>query len=160
MDLTQNEIEQLFILKKYEVSKLSVDFPMHGEKIDIELQNETGRIKFIADINRNNKIVNKVTYQLRHNKIYIIRRLDLAGNHTNPTPPAPAPLFEPFANYIFNREDHVHFYFEGYGERWALPLTEMTNIGIENSDDLYDKMKKFFKYCNVELSSVKKVLPF
>jgi len=71
---------------------ISIEFPIQGEYIEIELQNDTGRIKFQSDINRKNKLVNKVTLQLRHKNIYIIRRLDLMGNHRNPPGPVPDPI--------------------------------------------------------------------
>ncbi len=50
MSLTQNESVQLFELKKYQVDNISIDFPLQGQSIEIELQNEGGRIRFIADI--------------------------------------------------------------------------------------------------------------
>lgn len=158
MNLTQEEINQLFDLKKIPVSAIKVDFPFQGEEIEIELQNETGRIKFQADINRANKITSKVTFQLRHKKIFIIRRLDLNGNHKNPPDTAPDTLFAGYENYIFNREDHIHFYIEGFGERWALPLKNFPETGINDDDELFEKMDKFFKYCNIESINVTKRL--
>ncbi len=122
------------------------------------MENETGRIKFQADVNRRNEIINKATYQLRHNKIFSLRRLDLGGSHKNPTAPAPDPIFEPYIDHFFYLEDHVHFYVEGYGARWALPLTVLPEIGIDISDDLFDKLKKFFDYCNIEELKINKIL--
>ncbi len=55
MNLTQSEAEQLFELKKYQVKSATFDFPLSGEAIEIELQNDTGRIKFIADIDNSNQ---------------------------------------------------------------------------------------------------------
>lgn len=129
---------------------VSIDFPLQGEYIEIELQNDAGRIKFQSDISRGNKITNKVTLQLRHRKIYSIRRLDFFGYHQNPPAPAPDEIFNGFEEYRFDGEYHVHFYFDGYGDRWALPLSQIPEIGIVATDDLYDKMIKFFEYCNVK----------
>ena len=150
MDLTQEEITQLFELKKIPCDSARVDFPLQGEYIDIELQNETGRIKFQADINRANLIASKTTLQLRHQKIIQIRRLDFNGNHANPSVAAPDEMFNEFEGYVFRREDHVHFYVEGYGDKWALPLRVLPEIGIKITDDIYEKMIKFFRYCSVE----------
>lgn len=158
MNLTNEEVQQLFELVKRPVSAASVDFPFQGESIEIELQNETGRIKFLADVNRANKIVKKTTYQLRHRKIYTIRRLDLNGNHKNPPDEAPDPIFKGYENYVFLREDHVHFYFEGFGERWALPLNKLPEIEITAEDQIFEKMQKFFKYCNVDGLKIRKML--
>ena len=150
MDLKQEEIKTLLDIKKYPCDTASIDFPAQGEFIEIELQNDTGRIKFQSDINRANKIVDKATFQLRHKRIYNIRRFDLNGNHKNPPAPVPDEIFTGYEEYIFDREDHVHFYVEGYGDRWALPLSELKEIGIVQTDDIYEKMSKFFNYCNVE----------
>jgi hypothetical protein len=150
MELNQEEVNSLFNIAKYPCDSAKIDFPMQGEYIEVELQNETGRIKFQSDINRANKIVNKITFQLRHKKMYAIRRLDLNGNHKNPPAPVPDEIFDGYEDYIFDRQDHVHFYIEGYNERWALPLSKLTEIDILETDDIYEKMSKFFKYCNVE----------
>lgn len=158
MNLPQIEADQLFELKKYQADGIIVNFPIQGEDIMIELQNDTGRIKFMADINNANEIVRKATFQVRYQKIFILRRLDLNGNHKNPPDQTPDVMFEGFENYVFNREDHIHFYFEGYGERWALPLSSFPEIGITLQDDLYDKVQKFFKYCNVEELKIRRVL--
>ncbi len=150
MELNQDEVNSLFMLKKFPCQTAQIDFPIQGELIVIELQNETGRIKFQSDINRANKIANKITFQLRHKNIYSIRRLDLNGNHKNPPAPIPDEIFRGYEEYVFNRQDHVHFYVGGYNERWALPLSELQEIGILETDDIYEKMSKFFKYCGVE----------
>ncbi len=150
MELNQDEVKALFALKKFPCNTARVDFPAQGEYIEIELQNETRRIKFQSDINRANKIESKITFQLRHKKIYSIRRLDLNGNHQNPPAPVPDIIFEGYEDYIFSQQDHVHFFVDGYNERWVLPLSELQGIEILETDDIYDKMSKFFKYCNVE----------
>jgi len=150
MDFNQEEIKTLFEIAKYPCDMVSIDFPLQGEYIEIELHNNTGRIKFQSDINRGNKITNKVTLQLRHKKIYSIRRLDFFGYHQNPPAPVPDEIFNGFEDYRFDREDHIHFYIEGYGDRWALPLSKIPEIGIVATDDLYEKMIKFFEYCNVK----------
>lgn len=155
MELTNSEIKNLIDIKKYPCSSASIDFPLQGETIDIELCNDTGRIKFQADINRANRIVNKLTLQLRHKKIFRLRRIDFNGNHKNPPGPAPDDIFLGFEEYSFNRLDHIHFYIEGYNDRWALPLTVLPEIGLLDSDDAYEKMIKFFNFCNVENLDIK-----
>ncbi|RDB04107.1 DUF6978 family protein [Runella aurantiaca] len=158
MSLAQTEAVQLFDLKKYQIDNLSVNFPLQGQSIEIELQNQGGRIRFIADIDNANEFVKKAKFQMRYKKVFSLRRLDLNGNHRNPPENAPSSLFEGYENYVFNKEDHIHFYIEGYGERWALPLAKFPEIGIKETDDLFEKMQKFFKYCNVEKLTVNKLL--
>ena len=93
MNLPQVETEQLFDLKKYQADGIIVNFPIQGEDIMIELQNDTGRIKFIADINNANEFVRKATFQVRYQKIFVLRRLDLNGNHKNPPDQIPDVMF-------------------------------------------------------------------
>ena len=93
MDLNPSEVKNLFEVAKYPCDLASVEFLTQGEYLEIELQNETGRIKFQSDISRKNKFVNKATLQLRYKKIYTIRRLDFMGNHTNPPAPSPDKIF-------------------------------------------------------------------
>jgi hypothetical protein len=161
MSLTQDEVKQLFELEKYQVKNVTFDFPLSGDSIEIELQNDTtGRIKFIADIDNSNQFVKKAKIQLRYKKIYVIRRIDFNGNHKNPPDKAPISIFDGWENYVFNREDHIHFYIEGYGERWALPITAFPEIGINSNDELFEKVTKFFKYCNVQDLKIRKLLDF
>lgn len=150
MNLTNEEATQLFELRKFSCDSAIIDFPPQGQYLEIELQNSTGRIKFQADLNRANTIVEKVTFQVRHKNVYSIRRLDFKGNHKNPPGPAPDEIFEGFEDYRFEKQDHVHFYVEGYNEKWALPLSALPGLDIQDMDDIYDRMWKFFKYCNVE----------
>ncbi|MFP4096768.1 MAG: DUF6978 family protein [Bacteroidota bacterium] len=157
MNLNPSEIKNLFEIVKYPCDYASVEFPTQGEYLEVELQNETGRIKFQSDISRKNKIVNKATLQLRYKKIYTIRRIDFMGNHTNPPAPVPDKIFFGFEEYVFLREDHIHFYMDGFGEKWALPLSKVPELGINTEDDLYEKMVKFFEYCNVHDMDVKVV---
>lgn len=150
MGLSTEESFSLLDLRKIPVTTAAIQFPSSGQKIEIELKNDSGRIKFQADINRTSFVSNKETFQLRHKNIYTLRRLDFNGNHKNPPGPAPLEIFEGYEDYTFSKEDHVHFYIDGYGEKWALPLTIVSDIPIAAGDDIYDKMLKFFDYCNVE----------
>lgn len=160
MKLTNSEVSSLFELEKYQVKNITFDFPLQGDFIEIELRNDSGRIKFIADVENSNILVKKAKFQIRYKKIHILRRIDFNGNHTNPPGKAPMSIFEGFENRVFKREDHVHFYVEGYGERWALPLSEIPEIGINKNDELYEKMVKFFNYCNVKEFNVRKLLEY
>ena len=51
----------------------------------------------------------------------------------------------------------MHFYLDGFGERWALPLSKVLEIEILSTDHIYTKMTKFFKYCNVQNMNLKVV---
>lgn len=159
MDLTTQEAQALFAVKKISTQKASVDFPLHGDDIILELETEDGRYKFQADINRKNrKSRDKITYQNRHMKVYIIRRLDFGSGHKNPPSNAPDERFRKYENVLIN-EPHVHFYFENFAQRWALPLTELDELDINlEKDDWYTVMEKFFLYCNIEGYTINKRL--
>jgi hypothetical protein len=159
MALTTQEAENLFRARKLAVQSAIVDFPTHGEKLTLELETEDGRFKFQADINRKNtKSPDKVTYQNRYNKCYTIRRLDFGGGHQNPPGPAPDEIFSGYENALI-LEPHIHFYFENYDARWALPLRELTELGINfERDDWYTIMERFFTYCSIESYQIQRIL--
>ena len=151
MELTQQETQQLFELAKIpSILNATVDFPMLGERVEIELRGEhNSRILFQADVNRKNQIAEKLTLQLRHRNTNVIRRVDFIGNHKNPPGPCPDPMFSGYEEYEFRRQDHVHFYMERYGDRWALPLDQIHGLIIDKNANIYERMIAFFRYCNV-----------
>lgn len=150
MAITQNEAEKLFKMRKLAITQLAVAFPEEGNAVIIECESVDKRFTFQADINRKNSIGKKITLQNRHNKVYILRRLDVIGS-AHPNPPGPAPL-----DILKGFEDkdiacpHVHIYVEEYNARWALPLSEIKGLKIGANDDPYIIMEKFFAYCNIE----------
>ncbi len=159
MILSDNEAIELFHLKKIPATNIVVEFPIHGEAIEIELKSENGRYLFQADVSRKfpyNKT--KITYQLRHNKVYQIRRLDFNGGHENPPGPAPLQELEKYEGMKFVNKHHMHLYFESWGTKWAIPLEDIESLDIQAGDDFYEIMEKFFKYCNIESYKVIKVL--
>lgn len=159
VNITDQEAVALFQMKKLPATSLAVDFPIIGTAVEIELKSEEGRFKFLADVNRKGLIDStRGTFQLRHNVTLIIRRLDLGGSHTNPPGPAPVDFLKPFEGYKFLHQDHLHIYLDGWSSRWALPLSFFKEIGISPSDDLYEKMEKFFSYCNIVNFRVNKLL--
>jgi hypothetical protein len=159
VNITDQEAVTLFQMKKLPATSLAVDFPTIGTAVEIELKSEEGRFKFLADVNRKGLIDSaRGTFQLRYNVALIIRRLDLGGSHGNPPGPAPVDFLKPFEGYKFLHQDHVHIYLDGWSARWALPLSHFPEIGISPTDDLYDKMEKFFKYCNIVNYRVNRLL--
>ncbi len=150
ISLTDKEIKLLFEMEKKPIKRASVNFPIHGNKVVVDLEGNE-RVFFKADINRRvrkNKS-GKANYQVRYKNVVKIRRLDLKGNHKNPEGPAPSNIFSRYEGYEFVEEDHVHIYVDGYDSRWALPLRELPEIGISNTDSLSEKLVKFFDYCNI-----------
>lgn len=159
MNLSNEDAVNLFKLRKIPADNIIVEFPIHGEAIEIELKSPDGRYLFQADVNRKFPYNNtKTTYQLRHNKVVHIRRLDFNGGHENPPGPAPLPELIKYEGMKFVNKNHMHLYVEGWGDKWAIPLEDLSELNISESDDLYEKMEKFFKYCTIESYNVTKVL--
>ncbi len=159
MNLSTEEAVKLFNIRKIPVDNIVVEFPIHGEAIEIELKSDDGRYLFQADVNRKFPYNNtKTTYQLRYSKAFQIRRLDFNGGHENPPGPAPATELVKYEGMKFVNKSHVHIYIEEWGARWAIPLEDLPELNIFEADDLYERMEKFFKYCNIESYKVTKVL--
>jgi len=150
MELTQEESDKLFKLKKKIFSEFQLIFPSSGDKLTIECYSENKRYQFQADINRRGYIKPKLGFMNRYNKVVILRRMDIIGPpHTNPPEAIGLDLFDEFANTEIPCP-HLHFYIEGFNDKWALPLEKVVEISITDEDSPYDIMLKFFNYCNIE----------
>jgi hypothetical protein len=161
MILSNEDALRLFQLRKIPAENITVDFPLHGDTMEIELKSNDGHYKFQADINRKFPYnAEKITYQLRYNKVFNIRRLDFSGGHENPPGPAPISSLIKYEGMKFVNKSHMHIYIEQWGTKWAIPLEDIAELKIFLSDDLYERMEKFFKYCNIESYNVTKVLMF
>ena len=150
MSISQEEAIRLFQMKKLPVKSIAFVYPHEGEKIEIELQSQDKRFSFSADINRSGNKAKKFILQNRTNKVYILRRLDFIGSpHRNP----PEEIEDEFLSQYAGKEiqcPHLHIYQEGFNDKWAIPLSDVIDFKINNEDDLYEIMKKFFNYCNID----------
>jgi len=150
MSLNNSEAKILFEQRKICVKKSSINFPAIGEFISLDLESSDGRFQFQLDINRKTFNPMKITYQNRYNKVYVLRRLDFGGGHKNPPENPPTAIFHGYEGAIL-KEPHMHFYFEGFSDKWALPLTELSDKFSDKSD-FYEIMEEFFVYCNISLN--------
>lgn len=133
--LTQSEIDLLLDMLKKLVDKKPIKFPKFGESRQLDLVSQTGKEKFIVDINRKGKIkISKCTFQNRYMRDIVLLRLDLDGpEHTNPDGVEIPP-------------NHLHIYREGYETRWAYPIPKEV---FSNPDDLVTTLIEFLQYCKV-----------
>lgn len=124
------------------------DFPIPGETLTIPVESLDGREKFQLDINRGRIRLTKCTYQERYQSINVLVRLDLDGPpHTNPEVHVPPrPFLIPY-NGSTLRTPHLHLYFEGYLDKWAIPLPAR----FSNIDDLFTAFEDFCGFCNISL---------
>jgi len=157
MDLTQSQADLLHTLEKYPATAVELKLPLNGQTVILDLVSNDGRTRFKLDLYRSKRDVSKANFTLRFQNTYHIRRLDLLGNHENPPGPAPDVIFEGYEEREFLKEDHMHFYAEGYGSKWALPLAVVPGLKIDGEDSLFEKLLKFLDYCNVKNVTIKQL---
>jgi hypothetical protein len=155
--ISQQEADNFFSMLKYPEDDIEYIFPSSGEKLIIPFFSEDKRENFLFDIYRGRIKITKVKYQNRIRKAYILRRLDFDGApHLNPlVESVPLPFLEQY-NGIEIPSPHLHFYVEGFGDKWALPAEEFIDL---KDNDIYEIMENFFNYCNVaKFPNIKKTL--
>lgn len=134
IELTQEEADSLMQMEKHYEGNTAFSYPQLGGKESIPLKSTDGREEFLLDLYCGRIDLGKITYQSRARKIIILARVDLAGHeHVNPDGEViPTP--------------HIHFYKEGFGDRWAesLPIPS-----IPNASDPFDVLDSFLELCNV-----------
>ncbi|MDQ3020868.1 MAG: hypothetical protein M3R36_09900 [Bacteroidota bacterium] len=145
--LTQDEADYLFDLEKIPLDKVTLNFPETANKTSVMFTSLDKREKFIFDITRAYIKINKITYQKRARKSFVLRRLDINGSpHKNPeVEDVPLEILEPY-NAKEIACPHLHIYVEGFHHKWAIPA-EIFFSDLNNSFD--NILKDFFKYCNV-----------
>jgi hypothetical protein len=146
--ITQSEADFLFGMDKIPEDDLEYDFPTSGKKITVKFTSSDKREKFLFDITRGSIKISKITYQNRARKAFILRRLDIDGpSHINPNvETVPLPFLKPYNGKELSTP-HLHYYVEGFEEKWAVPANDVLNT---TNIDMYDLMEEFFKYCNVK----------
>ncbi|MDP3465474.1 MAG: hypothetical protein Q8R86_06855 [Sulfuricurvum sp.] len=155
--ITNEKAKILFDLEKQTKEKQYI-LPNPNEILTIELlplnehyENEI----FNLDINRKYLALSKRTFQTRVQQTIVLRRLDFYAGHRNPTISFVPKnigsdileLMKKYENIKFEKETHIHFYIDGYGERWAFPVNEFS---LFSSTSLYEQAKEFCKYCNIK----------
>lgn len=129
--LSQAESDRLITALKELVDNPNINFPNLGDNIALNSKTLNGSDKFIIDINRKGSLkISKCTYQTRYRKSIILIRLDIDGpSHTNPDGmEIPCP--------------HIHIYKEGFGTKWAYPLSS----DFTDSKDLVQTFFDFLVY--------------
>jgi hypothetical protein len=154
--ISNEKANLLFSLEK-QTKDNSIELPNPNEIVSIELQSVDEHYQselFSLDINRKYISLSKKTLQKRVQQNIVLRRLDFNAGHRNPTIVSVpqninknlVELMQKYENVKFSKESHIHIYIEGYGEKWAFPLSE---FDIVHSDNLIEQTKEFCKYCNI-----------
>lgn len=134
VSLKTNEALALLNREKfYEENNRSYDFPLQGNVLSFEIfSHKPNRISFLLDISRKNFSLKKCTFQHRVYTSIILARLDLGSRHRNPDN---AEIEGP----------HLHVYREGFGDKWAYPLSKE----FTNPEDVFLTLEQFMNYCHI-----------
>lgn len=49
--------------------------------------------------------------------------------------------------FELDKETHIHFYIDGYGDKWVFPVKE---FDLFETNSLFEQAKEFCKYCNIK----------
>lgn len=132
--LTQAEADTLISVKKLFVKPDIISLPP-GSDLTYELVSEDKQEQFLLDLWRSTFRLSKIKFQNRARQVVILVRLDVDGGpHTNPDG-------QKFGG------THIHYYREGYDDRWALPLDPSV---FTNTDDIALTLEQFCGPCNIE----------
>lgn len=136
--LTQREADYLLKLEKHYLDAKPVDFPVLGEKINLELVSVDKKEYFRFDIVRGRVEFRKITFQNRAKTTVILARLDIdTKSHRNPDGEE---IGSP----------HIHVYREGYEDKWAYDAdSEFFRAYFSKTNDYYVLLEEFMKFCNI-----------
>lgn len=145
--LTQSEADFLINLEKKSATDKEYHFPGVDDTLTIPLLSSDEKELFLLDISRAKINLTKCSYLERVRKAIVLLRLDVNGRpHTNPyAAHLPLNILEDFNGETIGCP-HLHFYVEGYMDKWAIPVPENT---FTNTNDLYQTLHEFFDYCKV-----------
>ncbi|WP_342271906.1 MULTISPECIES: DUF6978 family protein [unclassified Candidatus Tisiphia] len=133
INITQDEADFLFKMKKIKMDNNIWNLPDLGGKIAVPLISLDKRENFILDISRGRLDLKRQKYQNRSREVIVLARLDLGSSHRNP-----------------DGEEvgipHLHLYREGYGDKWAFAIPN--NI-FRDIDDFWQTLHDFMGYCEI-----------
>jgi hypothetical protein len=135
IQLTQSEADVLIAMEKHRLDEERYGYPMAGSLV-VPLQSPDKREQFMLDIRRGRIDLLKGKYQTRARQVVALVRLDFGG----------APHRNPDGHEVGS--PHLHIYREGYGDKWAAPVSAEHFPRIE---DLWGTLEDFMKYCRVTL---------
>ncbi len=132
IQLTQAEAADLLAMEKHAGEEV-YQFPITGGSVRIPVYSEDRHEEFFLDVTRSTIRLTKATLQHRARKAVVLVRIDLDGPpHRNPDDTEVAC-------------PHIHYYREGYGDKWAEPLPSWVTKPDNHMQTLLDLMG----FCNV-----------
>ena len=136
MSLTQQEADALLALTKRFVQQTPI---IIGRPESYKLVAVDGREEFHLDTWRGRINLHKYTYHHRGRQVYTLARLDVGGApHRNPD----GQRIEP---------PHIHLYREGFGDKWAFPLSQV-GLTLADPHNLLQAFIEFTRFCHIDLN--------
>ncbi len=132
--LTQAEADALFAMEKHRVDERRWSLPDTGGGVVVPLVSADGDEPFHLDISRGRINLTKGKIQNRARTTMVLARIDFGGApHRNP-----------------NDEEiacpHMHHYREGFGDRWAFPISPEV---FTQPTDHWQTLVDFMRFCNI-----------
>ena len=132
--LLQAEADSLLKMEKHRINEDRVRLPDTGGSLVVQLVSPDWAESFILDISRSRINLAKGKYQNRARMTVVLARIDVGGaSHRNPDD---TEISCP----------HIHLYREGFGDRWAFPVTKEEFVDPSNH---WQTLMDFVRYCNV-----------
>ncbi len=132
--LTQAEADALFAMEKHRVDEQRWRLPDTGGGIVVPLVSADGDEPFHLDISRGRINLAKGKIQNRARTTMVLARIDFGGApHRNPDDQEIAC-------------PHVHLYREGFGDRWAFPISLEV---FTQPTDYWQTLLDFMRFCNI-----------
>lgn len=132
--LTQSEADALLAIQKQFVNTKVLNLGQVALDETHDLISLDGREKFLLDIWRGGINLKKYRYNNRARVIYILARVDIGGPpHRNP-------------DGEIVQAPHIHIYREGYGDKWAYPISKYS---FSTPIDMITVLRDFAKLCNI-----------
>lgn len=136
MPITQAEADYLIALPKLFVENDPLEIGTPDETIKRELVSPDKRERFLLDVWSSGARLGKYTFQNRSRTIIILIRVDVGDTleHTNPDGTRVS-------------GSHIHFYKEGYDEKFAFPLGE---YAFRDAKDIVRTFEDFANQCHIQ----------
>lgn len=132
--LTQAEADNLINMRKRRVDDKEWQYPGLGGGISVPLVSLDEREQFTLDIRRSRINLLKGSYQNRGRRVVVLVRLCFGGaSHPNPD-----------GEEV--ESPHIHIYREGYGDKWAYPMTTADFTELNNQ---WQTFQDFMRHCNI-----------
>lgn len=133
MELSQEEADQLVEVEKWFDDPDPLEL-QRGTKMRYNILSEERGENFKLDAYRGKRGELKLVYNHRVRKVFKLVRVCINGStHRNPDGEVVP-------------ENHIHFYQEGYHDKWAEPLD---NFNFENPENTKQALIDFCDICNI-----------